>query len=180
MIKSFFRRNKLFLLNLTSASGLLASSDLFVQIFYEKKKVLDNKRLLAALATGAVMGIEGHIWYAFLDQFIVQRTWSNVFKKVFLDQTIGAPFYTLTYIVGTSVLEGRTSSRELIGDIQTNFLPLYLVDCFIFAPIQIINFKYIPPLYRVPFLSLISFIFDAFISAYKHQHQEIHVHDNLK
>ncbi|CAF5124714.1 unnamed protein product, partial [Rotaria sp. Silwood1] len=54
----------------------------------------------AALATGAVMGVEGHIWYTFLDQFIVKRTWSSVLKKVILDQTIGAPFYTLTYIVG--------------------------------------------------------------------------------
>ncbi|CAF4632034.1 unnamed protein product, partial [Rotaria sp. Silwood1] len=45
------------------------------------------------------MGVEGHIWYTFLDQFIVKRTWSSVLKKVILDQTIGAPFYTLTYIV---------------------------------------------------------------------------------
>ncbi|CAF0923427.1 unnamed protein product [Rotaria sp. Silwood1] len=126
------------------------------------------------------MGVEGHIWYTFLDQFIVKRTWSSVLKKVILDQTIGAPFYTLTYIVGTSVLEGRTSARELISDVQTNFLPLYLVDCFIFSPVQVINFKYIPAFYRVPFLSLTAFIFDAFISAYKHKHEGVHIHDTLK
>lgn len=45
MIRSFLRRNHLFLINFTSASGLLASSDIFVQIFYEKKKKLDEKRL---------------------------------------------------------------------------------------------------------------------------------------
>jgi hypothetical protein len=44
MIRSFLRRHHLFLLNLTSASGLLATSDLFVQIFYEKKKSVDDKR----------------------------------------------------------------------------------------------------------------------------------------
>ncbi|CAF2846741.1 unnamed protein product [Rotaria sp. Silwood2] len=180
MIYSFFRRNKLFLINLISASGLLASSDVFVQTFYEEKKVLDKKRLVAALATGAVMGVEGHVWYSFLDQYIVKQTWPSVFKKVMLDQTIGAPFYTLTYIVGTSYIEGRASPRELISDIQTNFLPLYLVDCCIFFPIQIINFRYIPSSYRVPFLSILAFIFDAFISAYKHEHKGISVHDNLK
>lgn len=45
MIRSFLRRNHLFFINFISASGLLASSDLFVQLFYEKKKKLDEKRL---------------------------------------------------------------------------------------------------------------------------------------
>lgn len=176
MIRSFLRRNHLFFINFISASGLLASSDLFVQLFYEKKKKLDEKRLWAALATGAVMGVEGHFWYSFLDRIIVQRTWSNVLRKTFLDQAVAAPVYTLTYIVGTSLLEGRTSYQEVSSDTQKNFLPLYLVDCVTFVPIQIINFKYIPPFYRVPFLSLVAFIFDIFISAYKHEHEGIHLH----
>jgi hypothetical protein len=45
MIRSFLRRNHLFLINFTSASGLLATSDLFVQKFYEQKTALDEKRL---------------------------------------------------------------------------------------------------------------------------------------
>lgn len=77
---------------------------------------------------------------------------------------------------GTSLLEGRTSYQEVSSDTQKNFLPLYLVDCVTFVPIQIINFKYIPPFYRVPFLSLVAFIFDIFISAYKHEHEGIHLH----
>lgn len=81
---------------------------------------------------------------------------------------------------GTSALEGRTSSEEIFSDTQRNFLPLYLVDCLIYIPIQIINFKYIPPLYRVPFLSAIALIFDGFITAYKHEHQGIHLHSDEK
>jgi hypothetical protein len=46
------------------------------------------------------LGTEGHIWYTFLDRLIVQPTWRNVFKKVVLDQTIAAPIYTITYIIG--------------------------------------------------------------------------------
>ena len=46
------------------------------------------------------MGVEGHVWYTFLDRVIAIPTWRNVFKKVVLDQTIAAPIYTLTYIVG--------------------------------------------------------------------------------
>lgn len=45
MIKSFFRRYNLFFVNLVSASGLLASSDLLVQVAYEKRKDLDKKRI---------------------------------------------------------------------------------------------------------------------------------------
>lgn len=44
MISSFFRRNSLLLVNITSASGLLTAGDLVVQIFYEKKKSLDTNR----------------------------------------------------------------------------------------------------------------------------------------
>jgi hypothetical protein len=55
---------------------------------------------VAALATGAVLGLEGHIWYSFLDRIIAQATWRNVFKKVILDQTIVAPIYVVTYIIG--------------------------------------------------------------------------------
>ncbi|CAF1378190.1 unnamed protein product [Adineta ricciae] len=171
MIRSFLRRHRLFLINFTSASGLLASSDVCVQLFYEKKQSLDDKRIVAALATGAVMGVEGHIWYSFLDRVIVQPTWRNVFKKVLLDQTIAAPVYTLTYVIGTSILEGRTSIRELMSDTRMNFLPLYIADCLIYCPVQIFNFRYVPSFYRVPFLSLVAFIFDAFISAYKHEHE---------
>ncbi|CAF3239061.1 unnamed protein product [Rotaria socialis] len=175
MMKSFFRRYQLFIVNIVSASGLLATSDLFVQILYEKRETIDKKRFLAALGTGAVMGVEGHIWYSYIDRVMAQRTWRDVFKKVAIDQTIGAPFYALTYIVGTSILEDRTSSAELTSDIRKNFFPLYLADCLIFAPIQLINFKYVPAFYRVPFLSLAAFVFDAFISAYKHEEKPMTV-----
>ncbi len=45
MSAAFLRRHKLFLINLTSGSGLLALGDFCAQIFYEKKKSLDDKRL---------------------------------------------------------------------------------------------------------------------------------------
>jgi hypothetical protein len=51
------------------------------------------------------MGVEAHVWYAFLDRIITQRTWRNVFKKVLLDQTIAAPIYTTTYIIGKREFE---------------------------------------------------------------------------
>jgi hypothetical protein len=54
--------------------------------------------------TGTAMGVEGHVWYAFLDRIITQPTWRNVFKKVLLDQTIAAPIYTATYIIGKKIL----------------------------------------------------------------------------
>ncbi|CAF4526841.1 unnamed protein product, partial [Rotaria magnacalcarata] len=98
-MKSFFRRYQLFIVNIVSASGLLATSDLCVQILYEKRETIDKRRFLAALGTGIVMGIEGHIWYSYIDRVMAQRTWRGVFKKVAIDQTIGAPFYALTYIV---------------------------------------------------------------------------------
>jgi hypothetical protein len=45
MLRDFLYRHRLFLINLTSASGLLAAGDLFVQVYYEEKKTLDKKRL---------------------------------------------------------------------------------------------------------------------------------------
>jgi protein Mpv17 len=77
----------------------------------------------------------------------------------------------LKYIIfdkGTSILEGRTSFGELKSDTKANFIPLYIADCLVFIPVQIINFRYISPYYRVPFMFFIAFIYNAFISAYKH------------
>jgi hypothetical protein len=52
------------------------------------------------------MGIEGHIWYTYLDRIIARTTWRSVLIKVILDQTIAAPLYTLTYIVGKKKQKG--------------------------------------------------------------------------
>ncbi len=45
MNSSFLHRHIKFLIDVTSASGLLALDDFCAQIFYEKKKSLDYKRL---------------------------------------------------------------------------------------------------------------------------------------
>ena len=118
MSASFLLRHKQFFINLISSSGLLTLGDYIAQTIYEKKKNPDTKRLCmlfilfwfffvqiidflaAACVTGLAMGVEGHVWYSFLDRIIPRATWSNVFKKVFLDQTIAVPIYTVTYIVG--------------------------------------------------------------------------------
>ncbi|UJR08299.1 hypothetical protein I4U23_012570 [Adineta vaga] len=166
----FIRRYQQFLIGISSATGLLTLGDYCAQYFYERKKSIDQKRLRAACATGATLGLEGYIWYKFLDRLIAQPTWRNVFKKVVLDQTIAAPIYTITYVIGTSMLEGRTTIQELKKDAKANFLPLYIADCAIFIPVQIINFRYISPYYRIPFMFSISFVFNFFLSAYKHAH----------
>jgi hypothetical protein len=113
------------------------------------------------------MGIEGHIWYTYLDRIIARTTWRSVLIKVILDQTIAAPLYTLTYIVG------KKKKKDFF-----NIFCYFLGTSFLSTPVQIINFKYIPSFYRVPFLSFVECIFDAFLSAYKHNHQEVHKPDD--
>lgn len=68
-------------------------------------------------------------------------------------------------------MEGRTSFRELTNDVKANFLPLYLADCAVFIPIQILNFRFVPAYYRVPFMFFGAFFFNIFLSAYKHKHE---------
>ena len=134
---AFVRRHRKFLLNLTTSAGLLALGDLSAQIVYERKHALDQKRLrtiivwqanfttrisilVAATLTGATMGIQAHVWYGFLDRFIAQATWKNVFKKVLLDQTIAAPMYTMTYILGKIL--------SLISIAHSHLLPSRYID----------------------------------------------------
>ena len=66
------------------------------------------------------MGIQAHVWYGFLDRFIAQATWKNVFKKVLLDQTIAAPMYTMTYILGKIL--------SLISIAHSHLLPSRYID----------------------------------------------------
>jgi len=62
--------------------------------------------------------------------------------------------------------------NELKNDTKENFIPLYIADCAVFIPVQIFNFKYVSAYYRVPFMFFISFIFNIFLSAYKHAHEK--------
>jgi hypothetical protein len=82
---------------------------------------------------------------------------------------------TYPFDLGTSILEGRTSFHALKGDTKENFLPIYIADCAVFIPCQIVNFRFIPAFYRVPFMFCISFVFNFFMSTYKHAHER---HDN--
>ena len=47
MFRTFFRRHRILLINVTSASALLTLGDLTVQMFYEKQKEINRQRLRA-------------------------------------------------------------------------------------------------------------------------------------
>jgi hypothetical protein len=82
----------------------------------------------------------------------------------------------LKYVIfdkGTSILEGWKSLGELKSNTKANFFTLYIVNCLVFIPVQIINLRYISAYYRVPFMFFfIAFISNGFISAYKHTNEK--------
>ncbi|CAF0892607.1 unnamed protein product [Adineta ricciae] len=166
-------------MNITSASGLLAASDLVVQIIHEKKQTVDVRRLLGAVGTGAAT--------ANLDECMEEGRYgydlcgTDIFGYLHCGQVLSTRLDLLILfrllVLGTSFVEGRRSADELHKDIRVNFPTMYVADICTFTPVQLINFKYVPPFYRVPFLSMVIFFFNTFLSAYKHAPETSHRHE---
>ena len=92
-------------------------------IFYKKKKVNIS-------STGFVIGPLNQVWYWFLDRSFQTKTFKTVCKKIFLDQLVGATFFTFIFIIMTCLLDGY-SINQALKEFVEKFPFIYLVSYFI-------------------------------------------------
>ena len=75
---------------------------------------------------GLSQGLPNHLWYTWLDRLLPGKSLAVVGKKVVADQVIASPFFSSTFFVGASLLEG-CSLAESVGEFRSKFLMVYLV-----------------------------------------------------
>lgn len=78
---------------------------------------------------GLLQGFPNHAWYLWLDRFLPGKSLAIVAKKVLADQLIASPFFSSTFFVGASLLEG-CSLVESVNEFRSKFVMVYMVCKF--------------------------------------------------
>jgi len=142
---------------------------------------LDLKRSFKLGVLGFVMnGVFLYKWFDYLDKVVgtCMKTKANVFYKVLADQVVYAPFAILAYFgyatatkkLGESSCESSSSQEETRSDhsfmdkLHNDFWPTFAADCTIWPLANVVNFRYVPLLYRATFTSVVSLIWQTYMS----------------
>ncbi|CAH2237823.1 jg21453 [Pararge aegeria aegeria] len=87
--------------------------------------------------------------------------------KTFVETITYTPFAMCSFYFGMSLLEQK-SFDEAVTEVQTKFWPTYKVGVSVWPAVALINFHFIPPKNRVPFISICSLLWTCFLAYMKH------------
>lgn len=104
-----------------------------------------------------VLGPVGHTWYSWVDKHI-----TKVVEKVALDQLVWAPIFTCVFFAFNALLSGAISTVN--DEIRGKLLHVLLVNWTFWPAAHVLNFSYVPPQYRILYISLLSIPWNAFLS----------------
>lgn len=126
----------------------------------------DFIRTLRFIGWGAACGPIFYKWYGFLNRRfpLPKQNYSvSLAKRVAMDQTVYAPIGIGAFFVAMNYMEGHgwQSARARLREF---YLPTLAANYAIWPLVQTINFGFVPPIYRVPFTSVVSVFWNAFIS----------------
>lgn len=121
-------------------------------------------RLAGFMCWGFIMAFAQCLWYKFLQIYATDPKFIEVLRKVLTDQLCYSPislFCFFTY--GTMVLESGSwdDTRAKLAQI---YLPTLIINYSVWFPVQFFNFLVVPHSYQVPFSSLISVLWNCFLS----------------
>ncbi|KAG5518482.1 hypothetical protein PMAC_002878 [Pneumocystis sp. 'macacae'] len=97
-------------------------------------------------------------WYSFLDQLTLNSKISNtmeLIKRILMDQFLFAPIGLVFFFVFMSLTE-ELNKKKLKNKFRQDYISILKVNYCVWPIIQLINFKYIPLKYQIPFLNSIS------------------------
>ncbi|XP_069703418.1 mpv17-like protein 2 isoform X2 [Periplaneta americana] len=161
----------LLLTNTISCGVLMAAGDIIQQEIERhgshKNKSFDWKRTGRMFAVGLAQGPPQHVFYKFLDRSLPKRDFRSISKKVLLDQLIASPVCICIFFFGMGYLEGHTWD-EIVSESRRKFLSIYMVDWLVWPPVQMINFYFLSPKYRVIYINIVTMLYDVFLSYIKH------------
>jgi protein Mpv17 len=147
------------------------SQDLVARRRGEVEKPYDFLRTLRFFCFGCMISPFLGRWNNFLERRFPLRTLPNsnrvslraLSKRVACDQIIMAPIGLSAFIVSIGLMEGRdpTQIREKMHDL---FKPTILTNWKVWPLAQLINFRYMPLPYRVPFQSTCGVFWTLYLS----------------
>lgn len=157
---------------ITSAT-LMAVGDSLSQVIehhqnQQKDKFnFDYYRLGRMTAIGSIFGPLLHYWYGWLDKTITFTGSKGAVSKVVLDQGLFAPAILAFVTVTVGASEGK-STTELKEIMQTSYLTSLKINYLIWPAANFINFNFVPPAFRVLYVSSLSVVWNTILSNILH------------
>lgn len=158
----------------TATGGLFAAVGDVLQQTAQQARAGANKKIKhdwhrtgRMLVVGLSLGLPQHCWYTWLDRILPGVSMLKVTKKIFLDQLILAPVVLCSFFMVSGLLE-RHSLQQSWKEVQNKFAMVYKIDCAVWPPLQLINFLYVSPTYRVLYVNTTNVAWNIFLSYAKH------------
>ncbi|KAJ2595888.1 hypothetical protein H4R99_005152 [Coemansia sp. RSA 1722] len=125
-------------------------------------------RTLRFFAYGCMFGPVAYRWYGFLDRrfpmsAVRGKMAATLGKRVAADQIAFAPVAIAAFFAVMGTMEGKN-----LSELKTGFRERYpeaLAGNYVLWPAaQMLNFSIVPLIYRVPFSSLVSIVWNTYLS----------------
>ena len=98
-----------------------------------------------------------HYWFLLLARFNVGPAASMV-----LDQVVWRPLTILwSFFVGTMITGGGL--KRFPADLKANYAKAVKNGLIVWVPMQYINFRFVPPMWRVLFIDIVHFFWDIYL-----------------
>ncbi|TIB36855.1 hypothetical protein E3P84_00656 [Wallemia ichthyophaga] len=175
--QSSFNRRPNLTLSLTNGS-LSAMADTIAQTINpemddNQQRKWNPRRTANFFIFGAAMGTPLNYWNKFLEKRFPLKgpgalphtpiSLRMLFTRVGVDQSAMAPFGLTAFIGTIGVLEGK-SLRELKNKYEDLFLPAILANWKVWPLIQLVNFRFCPLAFRVPFTASCGVLWTLYLS----------------
>ena len=168
------------------SGSIMTVADITTQMFIEKRtlqqpqerdqaeqriKLYEPSRTIRWSLAG--LALHGpYFYYAFskIDQHFAQQamTFGKVLHKTAIAQFIAFPPYLIALFTMMGFLEGAPS---IVEHVQTKIPDAFAGGCVFWPVVNMINFAFVPPTLRVPYLAGVGSIWNCFLS-WLNAHQE--------
>eukprot|EP01116_Phalansterium_solitarium_P022757 TRINITY_DN7634_c0_g1_i1.p1 TRINITY_DN7634_c0_g1~~TRINITY_DN7634_c0_g1_i1.p1 ORF type:complete len:215 (+),score=29.68 TRINITY_DN7634_c0_g1_i1:77-721(+) len=126
----------------------------------DEKEQYDVARTLRLTSFAAVVEAPVlHVWY----RLFLDRYFHSAPVKLFLDQALCAPLTYALFFPWLGWLKGSTV-EEIRAKLDRDFVSTYFTDCFFWVPVNYVNFRYVSPMMRVPFVGVASFVWSIYLA----------------
>jgi len=160
-------------LTLATANGLLSTlADCIAQSsqIIRSDHLYDPKRSARFFAFGVLMGPIMGRWNSFLEVTFPLRSFAApkvnplaLAKRVALDQLFMAPIGIAVFIGAMGLMEGRTN-KQIATKYNLMFSSALVANWKVWPIAQLVNFRYVPLAYRVPFSQTCGVFWNLYLS----------------
>lgn len=173
VLKKVISRHSQMVKDAVTCGSVLSLGDCLAQKMEQKflaageRTRYDYERTGSMFIIGVTLGPLQHHFYKNLDKFYPGNGIKVVMKKISADQFIQSPLYYAGFIIGGGLLE-RESLHECVEELKDKFVTIYMADLCVWPAAQFVNFYYLPPRFRVLYVSSLSLFWSIFLSCVKH------------